>query len=57
MKGYPTKAAILRAVQAARAAGLDAAGIEIGPNGVIRVFEARAQQSPRSAFDRLEHLL
>jgi hypothetical protein len=52
---YATKAKIEHAVAAARACGLDPAGIEITPDGAIRVVEARASPQPaRSDFDRFE---
>jgi len=51
---FPTKAAIARAVAAAKAAGLDIAGVEISA-GVIRLMEARAVSSRTlNDFDRLE---
>jgi hypothetical protein len=49
---YPTKAAIERAVQAAKACGLDVAGFEIGPNGIIRIMEPRSAQANPTDFDR-----
>lgn len=36
-RAYPRKADIARAVQAARACGLDIAAIEISPQGAIRI--------------------
>jgi len=35
---YPSRAVIDRAVTAARMAGLDVAGIELGPDGSVRVM-------------------
>lgn len=49
---YPRKAEIERAVQAAKACGIDVAGFEVGPNGVIRIMEARAGQVAANDFDR-----
>ena len=43
---YPTKAAIARAVEAARRAGITPASITIEPNGAISVSD-----SPTSAQD------
>lgn len=37
---YPRKAEIARAVEAAKACGLSVGGIEIGPDGTIRVLQA-----------------
>lgn len=52
---YATKAKIAHAIEAARACGLDPAGIEITPDGAIKVVEARAiPQSVQSDFDRFE---
>lgn len=52
---YPSKSAIARAVEAARALGLDVVGFEVAPNGSIKVIDAKAV--PRQAisdFDRYE---
>ena len=51
---YARKAEIVRAVQAAKASGLDVAGIEIGPTGGIRIMESRAIPAPATDFDRWE---
>jgi len=41
-------------VQAARDLGLDVAGLEVCPDGTVRVIEARAmQQQPQTLFDKL----
>ncbi len=49
---YPRKAEIERAVQAAKACGIDVCGFEVSPNGVIRIIEARGVQAPANDFDR-----
>lgn len=54
---YPRKVEIDRAIQAARAAGIDVAGIEISPTGHIRLLEARAIPQPQNDFDRWEDRL
>jgi hypothetical protein len=51
---YPRKAVVDRLVKAARAAGVDVAGIEFSPNGAIRLIEARAIPQPQNDFDRYE---
>jgi hypothetical protein len=52
-RGYAGKVAIRHLVEAARAAGLDPAGIEALPDGTIRVVEARALPKP-TLFDELD---
>jgi hypothetical protein len=55
---YPTKAKIAGLIQIARAAGIDVAGIEVSPDGVIRVMEARAIPADKpSLFEQLEDQL
>lgn len=49
---YPRKSQIQRAIEAGRACGLDVAGYEVGPDGVIRIMEARARQTAGNDFDR-----
>ena len=49
---YPTKAEISRVVEAAKACGLDVAGVEVCPGGAIRVVEARAVPQQANDFDR-----
>lgn len=52
-RSYPRKAEIVRAVEAAKLSGLDVAGIEVSPEGVIKIVEARAiPKQPESEFDR-----
>jgi len=53
--GYPGKVAIRHVVEAAKAAGLDVGGIEVSPDGTIRVLEGRNIPKPaESLFDQLE---
>lgn len=54
---YPRKSQIERVVAAARACGLDVAGVEVSPSGVIRIMEARAVDTPANDFDRYEDRL
>lgn len=49
---YPTKAAIVRLIAAGRASGLDVCGYEAGPDGFIRIMDARMAQSNITEFDR-----
>lgn len=49
---YPRKVEITRAIEAAKACGLDVAGFEVSPAGIIRVMEARASSPPNDEFDR-----
>lgn len=52
---YPGKVAIRHAIEAARAGGLDVAGVEVAPDGTIRILEARAMPTePTSLFDELK---
>lgn len=53
-RAYPRKAEIARAMEAAKACGLDVAGVEISPEGHIRLLEARAIPQPQNDFDRWE---
>lgn len=50
---YPRKAEIARAVEAAKACGLDVAGFEVSPDGTIRIMEARVvPANPANDFER-----
>ena len=51
---YPKKVEITRMIAAARAAGLDVAGIEVSPDGAIKIIEARAM--PRQALSEFERM-
>ncbi len=48
---YATKAAIARGIAAARSAGLQVGGIEIGPDGTIRILQ-QAAATVESPYDR-----
>lgn len=56
-RSYPRKVEITRFVAAAKAGGIDVAGIEISPEGHIRLLEARAIPQPQNDFDRWEDRL
>jgi hypothetical protein len=56
-RGYPRKVEIARVVEAAKACGLDVAGIEVSRDGVIRAVEARAIPMPKDEFERWEDRL
>lgn len=49
---YATKAAIKRATEAARASGITPGGVELAPDGTIRIIPAAAQ--PRDAWAQWE---
>lgn len=52
---YPSDQRIKKVVEAARACGLDVAGVKVSPQGDVEVFETRAiPKSPESEFDRAE---
>lgn len=52
---YPRKVEITRMIAAAKAAGLDVAGIEVSPDGSIKLIEARAMPSKAmTEFERME---
>jgi hypothetical protein len=54
-RSYPSNALIKRLVAGARDAGIDVAGVEVTPEGVVRLISARAADSERpTAFDRFE---
>ena len=48
---YPTQAAIDRIVRAARKAGISVGGVEVSPDGVIRILDASELQRPKSEVD------
>lgn len=56
-RAYPRKIEIVRVVEAAKACGLDVAGVEVSPEGVIKIVEARAIPQPQDEFERWEHRL
>jgi len=50
---YPGKVAIRHAVEAAKACGIDVAGIKVSPDGTIELVEARAVRTPgESLFEQ-----
>lgn len=52
---YPGKVAIRHAVEAAKACGLDVGGLEVCPDGTIRIMDARAMPKlPADEFERLQ---
>lgn len=52
---YPGKVAIRHAVEAAKACGLDVAGLEVSPDGRIKILDARTiPAQPVDEFERLE---
>lgn len=57
-RAYPGKVAIRQVVEAARAVGIDVAGIEVTLDGTIRAIEARAipqtPDRPQSLYDQLK---
>lgn len=55
---YPGKVAIRRAVQAARDNGIDVGGVEVSPDGSIRIIDMRAiPKQPVDEFERWESRL
>jgi hypothetical protein len=55
VRAYPTQRAIAHVVTAAKKLGVDVAGVEVSPDGTIRVVDARvATPPPASLFDKLE---
>ena len=50
-RAYPRKADIARAVQAARACGIDIAAIEISPEGAIRIVGPGSNPPAETEFD------
>jgi hypothetical protein len=53
-RAYPRKAEIARAVQAAKACGLDVEAIEISPEGTIRVLGPHPLPANETEFDAWE---
>ena len=52
---YPSKPVIRRAIEQARELGIDVAGYEVAPGGVIRVFGPGAIAAPpRDEFEEWE---
>lgn len=48
---YPTKAAITRAVESARALGLDVASIAVSPDGTVRTLPLAAMKAVAAGDD------
>jgi hypothetical protein len=54
-RAYPGKVAIRHVIEAARACGVDVAGVEVSPDGTIRVVEARTlPERPKDEFEAWE---
>lgn len=51
---YAGRVAIRHVIDAARSCGLDVAGVEVSPDGTIKVVEARALPATESLFDKLK---
>ena len=56
-RSYPRKVEITRAVSAARESGIDVAGIRVGPDGSITIFDARSEPQKLGAYDLWEDRL
>lgn len=55
---YPGKVALRRAIDAAKACGVDVGAIEVSPDGAIRIIDARAvPKAPVDEFARWEDKL
>ena len=51
---YPGKVALRRAVEAARDCGIDVGGVEVLPDGTIRILDARMTAAkPKDLFEEL----
>lgn len=55
MSRHFTQAEIKRAIEAARAAGIEPGTIEVTPNGTIRVLAVGALPSGPDPFEAFEH--
>lgn len=52
ISAYPTKPALRRAVEQARELGIDVAGFEVAPGGVIRILDRDAFPAlPKDEFE------
>lgn len=56
-RAYARKAEIARAIEAAQACGIDVGGVELSPNGAIRLIDRSAIPQPQNDFDRWEDRL
>lgn len=55
---YPGKVALRRAIDAAKACGVDVGAVEVSPDGSIRIIDARAvPKAPVDDFARWEDRL
>jgi len=54
---YPGKVAIRHVVEAAKSLGIDVAGIEVTPDGTIRVLESRAMPKSEDLFEKWQDRL
>jgi hypothetical protein len=48
------KADVVRLIEAVRAAGVRVTGVEVTPDGTLRVVETAPAEGPHSDFDRYE---
>lgn len=51
---YPRKVEITRAIEAAKACGLEVGGVEVSRDGCIKVLGPGPASSPQSEFDEWE---
>lgn len=51
-RSYARKVEIDRAIRAAQACGLDIRGVELSPDGHIRLIDREAIPQPQNDFDR-----
>jgi hypothetical protein len=51
---YPSPAAVKRAVKQVTDCALDVAGVEVSPDGVIRILTSQAFAHPRDDFEAWE---
>lgn len=56
-RAYPRTAEIRRMMEAAKAGGMEVAGVEISPDGRIRLLSPDAVPKPQNDFDRWEDRL
>ena len=51
---YARRAEITRAIEAAKACGIEVSGIEVSPDGSIKVLSGAAAAASQSEFDQWE---
>jgi hypothetical protein len=56
-RSYPRKVEITRAIEAAKACGLEVAGIELSPSGSIRILGPERTRDEQTDFDKWQGLL